>query len=853
VRLADTIGQWLGRVEVVLAGADDVLREGEEALASGDAMRARASARSLLDRVPGSPLGLALLADACDMAGLDAELALTLEELATRVGSRAEVWVRLGRARIQTLAPIDEARDAYARALAVAEPGSDARREALLFLADLDIAHGDGARADLWLDRAASDKAPDVAQRRVSARLAQGDLQGAIQWLERMEESPADGEAALVRGRVYATALDPRAFVPLLRAMVLDVPGASETLSSSLAWILSDSETRERVRLVVDAKGEASLPRWRAAFARAEGRRDEARAALAEAVRGGSRETGWQRDRDGSAAMPLLEAALEDHDFPRLALALSALTPEQRLSAAAMDAQRLPAPATLADTVTFEASLDALSLVTSERALAWAEADCEAIFAAWIPRDRPAAWDPLLARIDAHAKDLHDLETTAALSALAAERSRPVRIAIVGEFNAGKSTFINALVGADIAPTGVLPTTATLHHLRYAQDSIARIVLMPDPASPRRARERIVPVADLRAALKTEVPHVKRVEILLPIASLTRVEILDTPGFNAPDESHAEAARDAFEEADAVIWLIDAAQPMKSTERVVLEEARAQKLPVQILVNKADRLSPDDLAKVMELVVSSLREIGIGSWSPPVALSARLALQGKLGDPKALEASGWGEVQELVDREILARSDELKERALRRRAALSVARLGARAKALASEEEAALDRQRTRAQRLSAAAAALDRDIDDATEKLALALAPAALARKRDLELVVTGRDARAAAGDTQLARYRADRALVRLAPPLAEALAALAPPEDLSAEDLRSMARSLVRGFAATGDDPPVSALSRAAASTLVEYLGALAVLPAAPPRAKGRARELAALAKALDAGASG
>jgi small GTP-binding protein len=849
VRLGDTIGQWIGRVEVVLAGADDVLREGEEALAAGDPMRARAAARSVLEIVPGSPLGLALLADACEAAGLDAELALTLEELATRVGSRAEVWVRLGRARIKTLAPIEEVRDAYARALAVAEPGSDARREALLFLADLDIAHGDGARADLWLDRAASDKAPDVAQRRVSARLAQGDLQGAMKWLERMEDSPADGDAALVRGRVYAMALDPRAFVPLIRAMVLDVPGASETLSSSLAWILSDRETRERVRLVVEAKGEASLPRWRAAFARAEGRRDEARAALAEAVSGGSRESGWHRERDPSAAMPLLEAALEDHDFPRLALALSALTPEQKQSPAARDALRLPAPETLSDPKTFGASLDALSLVTSDRALAWADADCDAIATAWIPKDAPAAWEPLLARLDAHARDLHDLLTTGALAALAAERSRPVRIAIVGEFNAGKSTFINAFVGADIAPTGVLPTTATLHHLRYAQDPIARIALEPDPASPGRARERIVPVADLRAALKTEVPHVRRVEILLPIASLTRVEILDTPGFNAPDESHAEAARDAFEEADAVIWLIDAAQPMKSSERVVLEEARAQKLPVQILVNKADRLSPGDLAKVMDLVVASLGEIGISSWSPPLALSARLALRGKLGDAGALEASGWGSVQALVDREILARSEELKERALRRRAALSVARLGARAEALASEEEDAVLRQRERARRLSSAAAKLDHDLDDATEKLATALGPSAEARKRDIELVVTGRDARAAAGDPQLARYRADRALVRLAPPLAEALAALASAEDLSAEDLLPMARALVRGFAANVDDPPVSGLARASASTLVEHLGALAVLPAAPPRAKGRARELAALARALEA----
>src|SRR6516165_6371230 len=148
MRLADVIGRWIGKVEIVLAGADEDLREGEAALAAGDPMRARAAAHRVLSRAPDSPIGLALLADACEAAGLDAELALTLEELARRAPSRAEVWVRLARARAATGAAAAEVRDALARALAVADGGSDARREALLELADVDLAQGDAARAE---------------------------------------------------------------------------------------------------------------------------------------------------------------------------------------------------------------------------------------------------------------------------------------------------------------------------------------------------------------------------------------------------------------------------------------------------------------------------------------------------------------------------------------------------------------------------------------------------------------------------------------------------------------------------------------------------------------------------------
>src|SRR6266542_215431 len=53
---------------------------------------------------------------------------------------------------------------------------------------------------------------------------------------------------------------------------------------------------------------------------------------------------------------------------------------------------------------------------------------------------------------------------------------RPLLVAVMGEFNAGKSSFVNALAGADVAPTGVTPTTATVNVLRYGEEPAARVV-----------------------------------------------------------------------------------------------------------------------------------------------------------------------------------------------------------------------------------------------------------------------------------------------------------------------------------------------------------------------------------------
>ncbi|MEO8878013.1 MAG: hypothetical protein ABI461_20645, partial [Polyangiaceae bacterium] len=172
MRLFDVIGHWLGRFEVVLAGADDMLRSGEQAIAAGDPMRARAMARRVLERLPGSPLGLALLADACEVAGLEAEFADALEELAVRVPSNAEVWVRVGRARQKTARGVESTSDAFLRALALAEPGGEARRDALVALANLDLEQRDGTRALAWLDRLENDASPEIALARAEGYLS---------------------------------------------------------------------------------------------------------------------------------------------------------------------------------------------------------------------------------------------------------------------------------------------------------------------------------------------------------------------------------------------------------------------------------------------------------------------------------------------------------------------------------------------------------------------------------------------------------------------------------------------------------------------------------------------------------
>jgi GTP-binding protein EngB required for normal cell division/tetratricopeptide (TPR) repeat protein len=845
VNLAEVIDRWIGRVEVVLAGAEGEMREAEQALAAGDGMAARAAARRLLERAPVSPIGLALLVDACEAAHLEAELALTLEELARRAPSRAEVWVRLGRARRINGSGADDVRDALLHALAVAESGSVARVQALLALADLDLECRDGARAALWLARIASNDAA-VAVRRAEACLLCGDPAGARALLEPIQWDAIDGRAALALGRARSESGDESAFLSLLRAYVLDEPGASEALSAALTRIPSDVAVRTRIRSIVDAKGEQSLARWHAAFAQAEGARDTARLALRAAVDAA----------EPGAATALLELSLEDHDAGGLAAALKVL--EQDASSLAVDARVLGAAALPGDV---GATLDAVATVSHPRVVAWAGALARTAISRWIPAPGEAGdWIHVLARLGDHARALGDPLAAATAARLAADRSSPVVLAVVGEFNAGKSTFINALVGEAVAPTGVLPTTAVLHHLRWAPDSLAlaKIVLRgPGP------KERIVIPSALRATLAGLDPnHVDRVEIQMPVALLARIEILDTPGFNADVEEHAAVAWLALDEADMAIWLVDATQAIKQSERRVLEEATRRKLPVQVLVNKADRLTRDEVARVLGSVNEGLASMGLASWRPPCAFSSKRALAGRLGDPEALRDSGWGEVQRLLDDGVVAQSAGLKDLSMRRRASVLVSHLVDGYRGRLAKEGITADRQADASRQAAMASSRIERDEEEVVSALVSKVEAQVRRWESDQSMIFVGRDARdrfAWEGDPLLERYRIDSALTTIAPTLLRELAAFAPQSlrgSLERGPLPSLVRATIRTAAACTPaaarttDRFVVALCRAAVAALVEQLvsHSMATSNAGVTRTAGALRELEQFAAALE-----
>lgn len=283
---------------------------------------------------------------------------------------------------------------------------------------------------------------------------------------------------------------------------------------------------------------------------------------------------------------------------------------------------------------------------------------------------------------------------------------RPMLLVVMGEFNAGKSTFVNALLGEEATAMGVTPTTATINVLRYGATRVARVW-------GRDGASRDLSPEDARHVLTRleadEARAIDRVEIFVPNPALERVHLVDTPGLNSLLPEHEEVTRRFVERADAVVWLFDIGQAGKSTERRVLDLIQGHKAKTLGVVNKIDRVSEAERTQVFGFLTSEL-----GAYFESIlGVSARRGLKAILEkDEPGQRESGFSALRAHLESEYFAKSRAIVADGVRERLRLLVLEateiLALRAGRLALAQEAVsaaaeLARQRQRSFRVFAA------------------------------------------------------------------------------------------------------------------------------------------------------
>jgi small GTP-binding protein len=177
-------------------------------------------------------------------------------------------------------------------------------------------------------------------------------------------------------------------------------------------------------------------------------------------------------------------------------------------------------------------------------------------------------------------------------------------LVVVGEYNSGKSTFINALLGDEVFETGDLPTTRLITILRHGEAG------PPEAAGDNLRIQRY------------------------PLEVLQDLEIVDTPGTNSIERREERLTREFVPRADLVLFVTSLLQPLTASELDFLSEIRQWGKKVVFVVNGADRRNSDEqLDRVREFLE---REVVARLGGPPPAIyvvSALEALKAKIAAP----------------------------------------------------------------------------------------------------------------------------------------------------------------------------------------------------------------------------
>jgi GTP-binding protein EngB required for normal cell division len=254
---------------------------------------------------------------------------------------------------------------------------------------------------------------------------------------------------------------------------------------------------------------------------------------------------------------------------------------------------------------------------------------------------------------------VNDHLTFASETDVSAERIEGVReqldegelsVAVVGEINRGKSTFLNALLGETVFPSRTMVCTAGVTVLDHGQEPRAEVIYKNDAAEeidlsgtePAQALKEVVS----RSNKDVQDIQVTRVWYPNPFTGNGLV-LVDTPGVNDPDHWREEITYSYLAEADAVIMLLDPMQPLSASETEFLDAKILDRSISNLIfvVNKIDDVPRADREDALARVEDTLSEHVPNPTIYPVA--AKPALRAKqTGDESKLKGTGMPEFEE---------------------------------------------------------------------------------------------------------------------------------------------------------------------------------------------------------------
>ena len=250
-----------------------------------------------------------------------------------------------------------------------------------------------------------------------------------------------------------------------------------------------------------------------------------------------------------------------------------------------------------------------------------------------------------------------------------------LNVAVMGQMKRGKSTLINALLGQDVLPSGVVPVTSIITALVYGEQPQA--IIEYDHYSTEHIDPSHINQYVSESLNPQNTKGVKLVSLFTSSDLLKAgISIFDTPGVGSIYAHNTQTATDFLDAIDVAIFIFSVDTPLNETELNFLNDMNSRGISILFILNKLDMVNEEELEQLLQFSQRAIESHLAIDGVSIIAVSALQGLDGKLNNnPDLMKSSGIEELEHYLYQRLALRKSELLNTSLEKRANKTVLQL----------------------------------------------------------------------------------------------------------------------------------------------------------------------------------
>lgn len=220
----------------------------------------------------------------------------------------------------------------------------------------------------------------------------------------------------------------------------------------------------------------------------------------------------------------------------------------------------------------------------------------------------------------------------------------PLKVVVLGEVKAGKSTLVNSLIGKKVSYTNVVEATADILEIKYCKEEKIIIKQNNNEKINLHSLDELDNLINLNRGNKEFFERINNIIIFTNTERLKEITLVDTPGLNTVTRENAERTDNYIVNADLILWILNSNNLGQSDVSEKIEDVLDYGKPIICVLNRIDEVNGD----TSELIAYVESEMGY-MFLKVFAISAQTAWNGFIEkDSSKVNESNINELYEYI-------------------------------------------------------------------------------------------------------------------------------------------------------------------------------------------------------------